>query len=347
MNSEEFHIVLPSTASKKEFTNNTANQYKVRLPQQVRLTGNQWRVGLASISLPDSEANVYDLVSETTTLMAIQWSLIKPVGAWAHHDTRLTLKQLKGLTSVTNGEQFMRVIVDALEQARLKTGGSGASFETSDGEKLYSTFRWVTRGESSDLLVDNNKIHFNTTWTNTPKVSIHMTLALKMGWVKKKEGQDAYELGPNLLCEAHDRTYSTDPNVVKVMRSEKKEPISWKVTPDKQYMLLSAKCNWRFSHLNNAFQSIGGSPNRSLYIYSSVGSSIIVGGQMVDMLREVQYKRESKGTTYFEPLRIQYHPVRNPVIDVIEVQIAETDGTLANLSPNQPTSLTLTFKNGV
>ena len=73
----------------------------------------------------------------------------------------------------------------------------------------------------------------------------------------------------------------------------------------------------------------------------------MVGGQIVDLLREVQYKRQGKGSLYFEPRRILYHPVRNPVLDVIEVQIAETDLTLVDLIPTQPTSLTLTFKNGV
>ena len=71
-----------------------------------------------------------------------------------------------------------------------------------------------------------------------------------------------------------------------------------------------------------------------------------MGDQIVDLLREVQYKWKGKGSTYFEPRRIQYHPVRNPVLDVIEIAIAKTDGTLASLVHTHPTSLTLKFKNG-
>ena len=41
MNPDEFHILLPSTASLEEFPHNTSNQYKVRLLQQLRLSDNQ------------------------------------------------------------------------------------------------------------------------------------------------------------------------------------------------------------------------------------------------------------------------------------------------------------------
>ena len=73
----------------------------------------------------------------------------------------------------------------------------------------------------------------------------------------------------------------------------------------------------------------------------------MVGGQIVNWLRNIHYRRKGKGSLYFEPRRILYHPVPNPIIEVIEVQIAETDGTLVDLIPTQPTSLTPTFKNGV
>lgn len=46
---------------------------------------------------------------------------------------------------------------------------------------------------------------------------------------------------------------------------------------------------------------------------------------------EVSYRREGKGFQYFEPLHIQYVPVRKEVIDIIEVQVAETTGELVKL----------------
>ena len=56
-----FYVVLPNNASKNEFSNNTSNSYKVRLPSPLGLQG-LWEVGLASISLPDAVPTVRGLM---------------------------------------------------------------------------------------------------------------------------------------------------------------------------------------------------------------------------------------------------------------------------------------------
>ena len=53
------------------------------------------------------------------------------------------------------------------------------------------------------------------------------------------------------------------------------------------------------------------------------------GGEgRTDLLREVQQKREGKGTLYFEPLHVQYIPLLNEVIKVVETQVSEINETL-------------------
>ena len=86
-----------------------------------------------------------------------------------------------------------------------------------------------------------------------------------------------------------------------------------------------------------------GVSSRPLFIYSDVGSSGVVGNQVTDLLREVNYKREGKGSQYFEPLHIQYIPVRKDTIDIIETQVAETSGQLARFGEGN-TIVTLHFK---
>ena len=49
----DFYIKLPSNGSKKEHPNNKSNSFKIRLPEPIRL-GPDWKVGLTSISLPDT-----------------------------------------------------------------------------------------------------------------------------------------------------------------------------------------------------------------------------------------------------------------------------------------------------
>ena len=83
---------------------------------------------------------------------------------------------------------------------------------------------------------------------------------------------------------------------------------------------------------------------RTLHVYPDIGGSSIVGGQVTDLLREVQYKQQGRGTVYFEPLHVQYLPLRNTFVDQIESQIAETNGQLVRFAGPTPTILTLHFK---
>ena len=57
----------------------------------------------------------------------------------------------------------------------------------------------------------------------------------------------------------------------------------------------------------------------------------------------MNYKREGKGSQYFEPVHIQYIPVRKDVIDIIETQVAETTGELVEFGKGN-TIVTLHFK---
>jgi len=74
-----------------------------------------------------------------------------------------------------------------------------------------------------------------------------------------------------------------------------------------------------------------------------VGGSSVVGNQVTDLLREVNLIRRGAGVQYFEPYHIQYIPVRKDLIDIIEVQVAETTGELVTFGDGN-TIVTLHFK---
>ena len=48
----------------------------------------------------------------------------------------------------------------------------------------------------------------------------------------------------------------------------------------------------------------------------------------MDLLREENYKREGKGSQYFEPLFIQYISMPKELLEIIELQVAVTTGEL-------------------
>ena len=67
-----------------------------------------------------------------------------------------------------------------------------------------------------------------------------------------------------------------------------------------------------------------------------------MGDQGTDLLREVYYKREGRGSHYLEPTHLQYKLVRKEVLDIIEVQVAETTGDLVKFDQGN-TIVTLHF----
>jgi len=114
------------------------------------------------------------------------------------------------------------------------------------------------------------------------------------------------------------------------------------------WFFLSQRVSWKFTDLNPAFRTMVKKPTRSLHVYSDVGGSSMVGNRMTDLLREIKYQRAGRGKIYFEPSHIQYLPVRNQVIDIIEVQIAETIGEGEDLVKFKAghSIVTLHFKKG-
>ena len=170
-----------------------------------------------------------------------------------------------------------------------------------------------------------------------PSFHINPELAVAMGWFVYK-GNNNYGLGPNLILEIPDGTI---PNPIDLPNPSNTKFWNYGVSSD--LIDLSMTCNWRFTNVNRAFGSVVRASKRSLFIYSDVGSSGVVGNQVTDLLREVNFKREGKGSQYFEPLHIQYIPVRKDTIVIIETQVAETSGQLARFGEGN-TIVTLHFK---
>ena len=153
-------------------------------------------------------------------------------------------------------------------------------------------------------------------------------------------------LGPNLQ---HEFMGDQIPNMKAPshwndLNDDQSNPVFWTVPSILlHYLQLRMSCSWRFTNLNVAFRSVVGEPTRSLHLYSDEAGSNIVGNRMTNLLPEVKYKREGRGTIYFEPLHIQYMPLRNEVIEIIQTQVAETNGDLVKFGEGN-TIVTLHFK---
>ena len=85
----------------------------------------------------------------------------------------------------------------------------------------------------------------------------------------------------------------------------------------------------------------GDQASRPVHLYCNVGESSIVGTQITNFLRDLPYKDQP---VRWEPEHVQYHRVRGDTVEIVEVEVAETNGTLLNLNPAGETQVTLHFQ---
>ena len=209
---------------------------------------------------------------------------------------------------------------------------------TDTGKKTYVDFLW----ESEDLVIDNREVELDSGKLGSrPGFGFNQEFAKRMGLIVWRKDLNKYELGPNIQQEFPKDGIPTLNTFTADVFDKDGKPAFWTIYQG--LMELSIYSNWRLLNINKTFEVLVGNPSRSLFVSSDVGGSGVVGNQVTDLLREVHYQREGKGSHYYEPLHIQYIPVRKDVIDIIETQVAETTGALTEFGEGN-TIVTLHFK---
>ena len=342
-----FFVTLPSHSSQKEFPGNTSNAFKVRLPTPLRLMGDGWKVGLSSISLPDTNVNLSALADLEEDIFGETCYII--LGRQRINKTfNLKLQILQDDGWVVNGVSFMKTILKWTDKWFQEENWQSYGFHYKENNK-NTCLTWTWQGE--DLFLDNSHVarHQYTSGAvqnYSPFAAFNKHVCLKMGWFVETES--GFQLGPNLIMSFLNGKVPAK-NEVDFVTVPASDPLYFTSATDNNnvtWIFLSMRVNWTFINLNQAFRSVIQDPRRTLHVYSDVGSSTMVGDKIVDLLREVKYDRTSRGQVYFEPQHIQYIPVRREVMDIIEVQVADTIGTgddLAKFGPGH-TLVTLHFK---
>lgn len=269
----DFYVTLPSNAGGSEFSKNTPSSFKVRLPEILKFEGNHWKVGLSSISLPDSMINVVDkLVPKENYLVGIMFMKRRPTDTTDWFNVLLKMDDIDDLRSLVDDEHFMQAIMNTVSRKIVEHLNPGDKLTAANGKLLYVNTRWIRRGSNMELLLDSTNTYINGLY-ETPRFTFEMELAEKMEWVKKKT-DGTYELGPNLIPEPIKNEMSGDRKVIDSFQDIESQPALW-CDEEGASIALSCRCNWRFVNLNNAYCNIVGTPNRTLHIYSDVGGSSI------------------------------------------------------------------------
>ena len=152
------------------------------------------------------------------------------------------------------------------------------------------------------------------------EISFYKYFSTDLGWVRVLVLLDGTPVfGPNLKMECHcnkkEEPFDPDTQLKKNCR----------VLGDGRFFL-SCVCNWRFTNIIGAFEGVAGTRSRSLFVYSYVGGSSVVGEtKFTDLLGEVYFRRQGERYQYFEPLHIQYIVLRKQVLDITETQLSGSD----------------------
>ena len=148
----------------------------------------------------------------------------------------------------------MHRVIDGLTQKALRKVPPGKKW-WENGKKTTLTFRW----EGDELVIDNKDTML--AWNKYPYFSIHLTLAIRMEWVKYSSAANGYVQGRNLLMELQDPQGNLPKPADDHIWGNAGWSFSHPLVVHGQGVYLSNVFNWRFVRLNEAFASLNPTPN--------------------------------------------------------------------------------------
>ena len=173
-------------------------------------------------------------------------------------------------------------------------------------------------------------------WNKYPYFSIHLTLTIRMEWVEYSSEAHGYIRVRNLLMKLPDPQGNLpNPADDHIWGSARWSfSISHPLVVHGQGVYLSNVFNWRFVRLNETFASLNPTEKvlqeRAVFVYSDVVRSNLVGDTLTDLLRIVPYKGQAQ---WWEPEHIEFHPLRGPLMTIVEVNLASYSGHLLEFPP--------------
>ena len=218
------------------------------------------------------------------------------------------------------------------------------------GKGKFPHFEWVQNADRYDLKINNEHVQYmdvfnpnyllpppaadkrtleelTKSWLGSTHVDIELELAKKFHLVEEKTKSDGTKV--TCLSSSVRIEHFRDPNLDMWKSPDtlwSAVDIQWDVVVGR-YVRFYSYVNWYFSGLDEKIYHTYADPKRTLFVYTDLTQTQIVGGTETDLLREVSFTNNEKGKYLFEPLHLQYLPVRKNVFDSVEVGISETNGS--------------------
>ena len=358
----EIRVTLISDAT-SEYPNNTNTDFKVRLAEPIRLpTEQQWQAAMVSLSTPNRPlAFVRDLGlkwQDTLVVYGLRILNDKFSSSDPAHIQDLTQEAIavEGVFADDKpdnltGMEFWSRIAWTVKQRQ--------TFDI-----LYNATRhshWAKAYDDEMVMMDVDhagqtvKLRATKSSFSPSEFGLNLTVAKYFELVKEAypgvytvgrnatvEGFSAYDKGRPLHEIKHtiESGFSTNTLIRVATWGPFKEPIVY----------FSRYVNWWFHGLNRAADLTSlasaddkASSTRVAMVYCDIVQSSLVGNQKHQLLRELTLKDSGGTRGSVEPLHYQWLGVRNNVIDVVHVQLADEDGNFLVI-PKGKTMLTVMLK---
>ena len=363
----ETRLTLISDAT-NEFPDNTNVDFKIRLAEPLHLKGEQrWQAAMASLSTPNSPAAYMKKldVKMTDTLVVFGMRVLNEKYATSDpkHIDDQTFRRF------TVGECFEDVAIDSLTgvefwQRIASVLQHWQTYLMLRNARLNNSWAKYFDDEAVQMEVDaaGQRVRVKATDSNqTPAMfGLNMTVAKYFRLVSEPY-PGRFTHGRNASYEGH-RTFQagrpqhrTKWPLESDMSSNDTalvvKPIS---DTGEKIVFYSRYLNWWFEGLNRndltppaaSIDDKTRDRTRLALVYCDLVQSTLVGNQKHALLRELTLHDTGGTRRSVEPLHYQWLPVRNNVIEVVHVQLADANGNVLTL-PDGKTMLTVSLKQTV
>ena len=342
-----FYVTLRSNTHLEEFPENTSTAFKARLPQALNFKDEAWEVALSNLCLPDNGfttnwlINSHHLVDSdfpirenlTTIFHQTFWKkVVIPNGMQWRLDEAIAWLDNPSDHVIRTGTELVAFLLNQIIRSIALNTKTGENYFFENSQYSITQYGWTSMGLKVSQLSDKG----NNNKAAHVRFAVNAEFAKGMGWfIENRDG--SFSLGPNLqilsqvypVPQGHEHKWQ--------MITKRHMGVNAK------FIALSPFCTWEFVNLDEAFHRYIGSPSQSLVVYSDVVGSRVVGSDIVNVIREVDYQRKNHGCVNIEPRHLQYVPVRNKIVETVETTLKGITGNTPLLGQGT-TSITLHFR---
>ena len=358
----EIRITLISDAT-DEFPDNTNTNFKVRLEEPIRLPAEQqWQAAMVSLSTPNRPITLMkDLgLKDQDTLFFYGMRILNDKYGTSdakHIDDRPN-------ESVSVAGVFGGVNPDSLTGVEFWSRLALTAKHVQTWEMIRNGRRnnhWAKSYDDEMLTIDVDplrqmaRVRATDSHASPAVFGLNLTVA-KYFELVRETSPGIYNLGRNASYEGYTTYQSGRPQhrvrwlIESDMMTYDTAIVVKKWAPTGELMVyFSRYFNWWFSELNTAADTTSTSSaqdkssTRLAMVYCDLVQSSLVGNQKHQLLRELTLKDSGGSRRSVEPLHYQWLGVRNNVIEVVHVQLADENGKFLAM-PKGKTMLTVTLK---